>query len=466
MADETNRQLAIALAQVRGAAIASEASAQIQTISANAAGQEGAIEAEGSNDATARIGVANAEAAATEQIGACQAQAVNAESEAQASSLVAESAAQVGAITGVAGAEADATIASAGSEAAAVAGEAGARASADSAIAGVNAGATAAEVGSQAAQIASDASSAAEEAAGVAAARAAAAREAAGSQAAADTAVAGSDAGAATAAAGYSAGATTSAAASEASATTSAANAGAAAETYAASQEAAGVKLEASSQSRLIQSGAKQDFDAALQVANNHASAAEYAADDQYQEQVVHEDAEDRRLDIKLTYADEKFNEVFPVAEQAIAASGNLTAPATIGLMTPWPSIPMPIPFTPRLVQMQANLAYARSDQEVASNYREALADVSGRGFSSNSPYIDAVRATLVGRGLRQSALGAAQARIGALQANATTLLSLQKLRGQDFIDQNQVAVQSEANQVERQVGLIDGVASIVAGLL
>ena len=64
---------------------------------------------------------------------------------------------------------------------------------------------------------------------------------------------------------------------------------------------------------------------------------------------------------------------------------------------------------TPAQIQQQVNAAYARNDAKTNSAALALVEDMSGRGFSANSPILSALRVGLTGQNLRSSILAEQQ---------------------------------------------------------
>jgi hypothetical protein len=116
-------------------------------------------------------------------------------------------------------------------------------------------------------------------------------------------------------------------------------------------------------------------------------------------------------------------------------------------------------------VQKQVNQAVARNDARTNSQILQTQRDLAGRGFSSNSPLLEAVRIGLTGQNLRANNDAETQIRLSASQANADQILKAQELVNTQFNQQQEVVLESEKNQITRQVGLVDALAQMIAGI-
>jgi hypothetical protein len=122
--------------------------------------------------------------------------------------------------------------------------------------------------------------------------------------------------------------------------------------------------------------------------------------------------------------------------------------------------------FTPAMLQQQVNQAYARNDARTQSQIREAQGDLAGRGFSSNSPILDALQVGYTLANLRASVEAASQIRLQAAQANVDAVFRGQEARSEQFLKQEDVLVSEAQVVVQRQVGILNAVAQLVGGIL
>jgi hypothetical protein len=210
------------------------------------------------------------------------------------------------------------------------------------------------------------------------------------------------------------------------------------------------------------------DADARNSTANTQATAERYSADQQLAGITLHEQAENGRLNTKLVYAEAKFNTVFPFVQQSLgqAQAGAAGTPQTPGLNLNPPFVSTRGVFTPSEVQAQVNLAYARNDSRTQSLIRQAQGDLAGRGFSSNSPLLDALKLGLNGLNLKANNEAATAIRFQAAQANADRQSKGQELANQQFVGVQTLVLDSERNAVTRQVGLVSAIAQMVGGLV
>lgn len=215
--------------------------------------------------------------------------------------------------------------------------------------------------------------------------------------------------------------------------------------------------------------GSSTDLTGRQYAADKGLVGTQYDADRQFAGVQLHETSESGRLQTKLAYADGKFAIVLPLIQSAAdaatrqLAAGGLATPGLSVLLTP---ITVGGVFTPAEIQAQVNQSYARNDARTASQIRQAQADLAGRGFSSNSPLLSSLQVGFMGQNLRANTEASISLRVSTATANAKQVLDSQTLANLQFHEQNEVAIDSEKNQVTRQVGIVEALARIVGDLI
>jgi hypothetical protein len=121
---------------------------------------------------------------------------------------------------------------------------------------------------------------------------------------------------------------------------------------------------------------------------------------------------------------------------------------------------------TPAQIQQQVNAAYARNDAKTNSESLRLVEDMSGRGFSANSPILSALRVGLTGQNLRTSILAEQQIRLEGAKANAEQILASQKALSEQFIAQEGVLIDHEKNDVTRTMGVLSAISQLVGSAL
>ena len=111
------------------------------------------------------------------------------------------------------------------------------------------------------------------------------------------------------------------------------------------------------------------------------------------------------------------------------------------------------------------NAAWAKNDSKTQAQILQTQKELTGRGFSSNSPLLEALKVGYVGQNFRANNDAATQIRIQAAQANAEQILNSQKAVADQFNNQQGVVLESEKNQITRQVGLVGALSQLIGGL-
>lgn len=221
-------------------------------------------------------------------------------------------------------------------------------------------------------------------------------------------------------------------------------------------------------------------------VAQTQLTGTEYDADQQLAGIEYSQDAETSRLNTKLAFAQQQINLFLPIIEGVtptppatqMAQVQRQSSPSTrLGVSTtdltdtidpsmqviPYISV-RPV-FTPSEIQQQVNAIYARNDARTVSSIRQSQSELSGRGFSSNSPLIEAIKIGLQGQNLQASVSGASGVRLSSAQANVDAIRESQKLRQDQYDQYWQGAIDIQRNLYTRQVGVLGAVAQMIAGV-
>jgi hypothetical protein len=270
-----------------------------------------------------------------------------------------------------------------------------------------------------------------------------------------------------------------------------------------------------------------------IEVATINAAANNYSADQVLAGVNVHEAAETYRLNLKLAFAKDRFEEVFPLVGGVASSGSSSSSGGSIGfhaLANPGPVMSGPVmsgrdftvgggmemgyysrtpvrdfgdirmgsgdvktggigfatgasvadavaatqlPFistsgvlTPAQIQQQINASNAKNDTRTQSEIRRLVSDLSGRGFSSNSPIISALRVGLIGQNLRANIEGTTQIQIENAKLNADAMFAGQKAVSDQFNAQEQVLVSIAVNDTTRVVGVLKAVTEMVGSAL
>jgi hypothetical protein len=189
-----------------------------------------------------------------------------------------------------------------------------------------------------------------------------------------------------------------------------------------------------------------------------------YEADKSLQAAQLRDQGETARLQTKLQFAQSKFDTVYPFVQSSLsdALSGS---PSTPGLDNDWPIISARGIYTPAEIQQQVNRAWAQNDARSQSQLWQLQSELAGRGFSGNSPLFDVIRVGVLGQTLRANNDAATSIRFQAATANADHILKAQELRVNEHQARNNTALESEKNQITRQVGFVGALAQLVGGI-
>lgn len=121
---------------------------------------------------------------------------------------------------------------------------------------------------------------------------------------------------------------------------------------------------------------------------------------------------------------------------------------------------------TPNEIQQQVNQEWATAAAKAASDQLQLISDLTGRGFSANSPILQALNVSISGQALRGSLSSELQFRLGAAKDNAEQSFSGQTAQSDQFLKQEGVLVDSARNDVQRVVGVLQAVAGMIGSAL
>jgi hypothetical protein len=201
-------------------------------------------------------------------------------------------------------------------------------------------------------------------------------------------------------------------------------------------------------------------------VADDSKQAAEYSADQQLSGTKYSQDAETNRLQRSLDFAQDKWNQVWPLVStflqnpnQGQVSIGWAQLTAALG---PAPWISQGGVWTPSQVQSQLNALYARSDQKTATDIHDAQIDLAGRGFAGSSPILDMLRFSYEAANVQSSVEGAQQLALQAAQANSEMILNQQGKRQDQWATTEATYAQLQKVAVDLTTGIFQSVASIL----
>jgi hypothetical protein len=209
--------------------------------------------------------------------------------------------------------------------------------------------------------------------------------------------------------------------------------------------------------------GSDKDLEGRKYAADQGLTGEQYGADKQFDGVVLSENAETARLTTKLAFAQTKFDQVYPFVHDSLVNTQNgVTTP---GLLADPPFVSSRGVLTAAQIQAQINAAWAKNDSRTTALIAQTQKDLAGRGFSSNSPLLEAVAASYQGQNLRANLEAATSITIQAAQANADQVLKGQGLANDQYNQRQSVSLESERNQVTRQVGFVSALAQLAAGI-
>lgn len=212
---------------------------------------------------------------------------------------------------------------------------------------------------------------------------------------------------------------------------------------------------------------AQQDFGARAYAADQSLAAATTEANASLAVAQTHEQAESARQTERITYAEDKYSALWPVV-QGFLLDDNIDTPGLAdanGNQAPFPYVSLAGVLTERQIQQQVNSALARNDSRTQAAILNAQTELAGRGFSSNSPLLQAMTTGYLGQNLRANCDAETQIRVQAAQANADQILKATQVAVNATQAQQGVLIDSEKNKITRQVGLMGALAQLVGGL-
>lgn len=121
---------------------------------------------------------------------------------------------------------------------------------------------------------------------------------------------------------------------------------------------------------------------------------------------------------------------------------------------------------TPAQIQATVSAAAAKNDTRTQSEIRKLTGELSGRGFSSNSPILAALRVGLAAQNLRATLEGTTQIQIESAKANSEAIFNGQKAVSDQYIQQEGVMVENAKNDTTRAVGVLGAIAQMVSSAL
>jgi hypothetical protein len=207
---------------------------------------------------------------------------------------------------------------------------------------------------------------------------------------------------------------------------------------------------------------ANQDLAGREYSADQQLAGTQYEADQQLAGVEYSQQQESGRQTQKLQYADGKWNDLYPSIQTALSTLGLQTPGLTPGS---WPTVPIVGVLTERQIQQQVNRQLARNDSRTQAQILATQTELAGRGFSSNSPLLQALQTGYLGQSLRANNDAETSIRIQSAQANAEQVLKATELAVTEYQAQQDSVLKSESNQITRQVGLVGALAQLIGGI-
>jgi ribosomal protein L22 len=122
--------------------------------------------------------------------------------------------------------------------------------------------------------------------------------------------------------------------------------------------------------------------------------------------------------------------------------------------------------FSPAQIQKQVNASLARNDSRTAAQILQAQTELAGRGFSSNSPLLEALKSSYLGQNLRSNADAETQIRLQSAQANAEQILKAQELAVTETQAKQGIILENVKNVNTRLIGTAGVWAQLIGSAL
>lgn len=120
---------------------------------------------------------------------------------------------------------------------------------------------------------------------------------------------------------------------------------------------------------------------------------------------------------------------------------------------------------TPSQIQQLVNAAVAKADQRAASEVRKLVGDLAGRGFSASSPIATALSVGINGQALQAQMSETTQIQVQSAKENANAIFNGQKAVSDQFLGQEAVLNDAARTEMQRVVGVLQAVSSMVGGI-
>jgi hypothetical protein len=212
--------------------------------------------------------------------------------------------------------------------------------------------------------------------------------------------------------------------------------------------------------------GAQLSATASKYGSDQSLAGSEYSAEQGLQGTEVSDAGQTQRLEIKLAWADSKWNMIWPYVQVGFGSSSGLGASADrwqtmLGAVGPQPSLIPTSVYTEQQVQQQCNIAWSKVWLDVQSKNRTAQIDLAGRGFSSASPILETIQMGIDGQGIIDCAEQDVKIRVGADVTNAQAVLKSQTAIAASYQAYLAAYTGLEKNLVSLSVGMVSATASL-----
>lgn len=153
------------------------------------------------------------------------------------------------------------------------------------------------------------------------------------------------------------------------------------------------------------------------------------------------------------------------VKSQGIGFASGTSIPDTAAA-TQLPIISTSGVLTPAQIQQQINKAWATAAAKLATDQLELTEDLTGRGFSANSPMLLMLNSALSGQCLSGQLLAESEIVYNTAKLNSEAIFASQTEVSKQFQQQEQILVDVQRNQVTQVVGIVQAVCGMVGAAI
>lgn len=164
------------------------------------------------------------------------------------------------------------------------------------------------------------------------------------------------------------------------------------------------------------------------------------------------------------TLQQQRFNRVFPFVQSQLGRVGDLAfsgaadggAAGGIG-----PNIKVGGVWNPQQIAQQVNATRAQNDQAMQSHMATNAQNLSGRGFGSNSPLLQALQGQAYGQNLATNTQAEQTLRTQAAQQNAEHLLNTQTARANEYAQRQQERLTGRGQTLNTYSALLNALSGL-----